>query len=269
MNKDSHQTPVRFSLTFWALFRSILFKINSGSFFITTFFVWMLIYSIPSSPIVFEAEAATSSSMADMSKQVREIESQLAIVARKVALLDKKESPIEMKMSEDKVKEKVRVVPFYSQFDDITPANWKKIGCGIASLGMLIDYYKPAVPVDTLLDEGINSGAYITSAGWSHQGLINVAKKYGLTGEPVSLAHLSADAAFLELEKVLAEGPVMASVYYTFTPGHPIPHLVVINDVKDGFVYYNDPAEPSGGGTISIEKFKPAWKERYISIRPI
>lgn len=227
----------------------------------------MLIYSIPSSPIVFEASAATPASIADMSKQVREIENQLAVVAEKVALLDKKESPLEMKMANDEAK--VRVVPFYSQFNDITPANWKKIGCGIASLGMLIDYYKPAVPVDTLLDEGIASGAYIDSAGWSHQGLINVVKKYGLTGEAISLAHLSADDAFLELEKVLEEGPVMASVYYTFTPGHPIPHLVVVSDVKDGLVYYNDPAEPSGGGTIPIEKFKPAWKERYISIRPI
>jgi len=59
-------------------------------------------------------------------------------------------------------------VPFYSQFKDITDPTWQKVGCGIASLAMLIDYYKPAVSVDSLLTEGITTGAYITSAGWSH-----------------------------------------------------------------------------------------------------
>lgn len=163
----------------------------------------------------------------------------------------------------------VRTVPFYSQFNDISAPNWQKVGCGIAATSMLIDYYSDEpLSVDGLLDRGIASGAFLTDAGWTHQGLINLTKVYGLDGRSVSLSAMSADAAFVELERVLEDGPVMASVYYTFTPGHPIPHLVVINDVKDGLVYYNDPAEPHGGGTISIEKFKPAWKQRYIAIRP-
>lgn len=161
-------------------------------------------------------------------------------------------------------------VPFYSQFTDISSAHWQKVGCGIASLAMLIDFYSDDVErVDELLDRGIKEGAFLSDAGWIHQGLINLVGRYNLSGESISLAHLSLDNAFLEFEKALIEGPVMASVHYTFEPTNPIPHLVVINGVKDGKVFYNDPAEKKGGGSLSIEKFKKAWKKRYIKIRPV
>jgi len=165
--------------------------------------------------------------------------------------------------------DKIRRIPFYSQFGDISDPEWKKVGCGIASLAMLIDYYTGLdESVDELLGRGRESGAYITSAGWSHAGLIKLSEAYGLNGSSNSLSHLSADEAFEKLIEVVEEGPVMVSVYYTFTPGHPIPHLAVVTDIKDGLVYYNDPADPKGNNSISIEKFKPAWKRRYIEIRP-
>ncbi len=162
----------------------------------------------------------------------------------------------------------VTQVPFYSQFADITNPSWQKVGCGIASLAMLIDYYSGAVEPDTLLKEGIAAGAYIESAGWSHAGLIALARDYGLSGEAITLYEKTNDAAYQSLDVAVAEGPVMVSVHYTFEPTNPIPHLAVITDVTDELVYYNDPAEASGGGVISKEKFQSAWKKRYIAIRP-
>lgn len=166
------------------------------------------------------------------------------------------------------VADDVHVVPFYSQFADISMASWQKVACGIASVAMIIDFYGDSVLPDVLLDEGIARGAYLTNAGWTHAGLIGLAADYGLSGSTVSLAHLSTRDAFYELEQVMKEGPVMVSVHYTFDPSNPIPHLVVVNGVKDGRIYYNDPAEGAGGGHISIEQFKTAWKKRYIEIRP-
>lgn len=164
----------------------------------------------------------------------------------------------------------VFTVPFYSQFQDITAPEWRKIGCGIASLAMLIEFYEPgAVTVDTLLAEGIAADAYLSNAGWIHSGLIGLSKKYGLTGSSKDLAGSTMETAFTHLKTILTEGPVMVSVHYTFDPKNPIPHLVVVNGVKDGKVYYNDPSEKSGGGTISIAQFQSAWKKRYIEIRPI
>lgn len=164
----------------------------------------------------------------------------------------------------------VFTVPFYSQFSDISSAKWQKVGCGIASLAMIIEFYVPDVTtVDTLLNDGIDAGAYVESAGWSHSGLINLSKQYGFTGSSNDFSGLSMERAFSKLTTALSHGPVMASVHYTFDPENPIPHLVVVNGVQDGMVYYNDPAEPRGGGTVSITQFQSAWKKRYIEIHPL
>lgn len=164
----------------------------------------------------------------------------------------------------------VPMVPFYSQFNDITPSSWKKIGCGIASLAMLIEYYEPGtVVVDTLLEEAIDAKAYLDSAGWIHSGLINVSKKYNLQGEVHDYGNLSMGDAYENLRTALKDGPVMASVHYTFQKTNPIPHLVIVNGVENGEVFYNDPAEESGGGVISVAQFQSAWKKRYIEFRPM
>jgi ABC-type bacteriocin/lantibiotic exporter with double-glycine peptidase domain len=159
-------------------------------------------------------------------------------------------------------------VPFYSQFSDIHAAEWQKLGCGIAALAMLIEFYKPGiVSVNTLLKEGIAAGAFINGAGWSHKGLALLAGKYGLEGANYDFSRLDTNTAFAQFEKFLKEGPVIASVHYTLRPENPIPHLVVINGINDGVIYYNDPAEASVGKTISIPDFIKAWKKRFIVVR--
>lgn len=165
----------------------------------------------------------------------------------------------------------VFTVPFFSQLTDITEASWKKVGCGITGLAMLIEYYHPGKveSVDTLLHEGVAAGAYDDSVGWSYNGLITVAQKYGITGSAHDYKGSTMDVAFAALKKDLQDGPIMASVHYTFKPTNPIPHLVIINGIKNDQVYYNDPADTAGGGHISIEQFKSGWKKRYIEFYPI
>jgi ABC-type bacteriocin/lantibiotic exporter with double-glycine peptidase domain len=160
-------------------------------------------------------------------------------------------------------------VPFYSQINDISAADWRKVGCGIASLAMLIEFYEPGeVSVDALLNQGIASGAYLKNAGWTHKSLALLSGKYGLKGTPYDLSPSGMDTAFARLEASLKEGPVIASVYHTFDPKSPIPHLVVINGIEGDLVYYNDPAKDSGGNAITVADFKRGWKKRFIEIRP-
>lgn len=163
-----------------------------------------------------------------------------------------------------------REVPFYSQFTDISDPAWQGVGCGIASIAMLINYYTgQSQDLDTLLADGRAAGAFLEHAGWTHAGLLELARPSGLTGQSISLQDRSEAAALAELKRVLAEGPVMASVYYTFEEFNPIPHLVVITDAVDGYIYYNDPAEPTGNGRLSEADFSRGWKERYILVRPM
>jgi ABC-type bacteriocin/lantibiotic exporter with double-glycine peptidase domain len=164
----------------------------------------------------------------------------------------------------------VPVVPFYSQFHDIRSSSWQKVGCGIASLAMIIEYYKPdTVSVNTLLLQAVALGAYDVNAGWIHKGLISVAHKYGLDGKSYNLASLSNADAFSELKKALLDGPVIVSIHYKFNPKSAIPHLVVIDGIENGILHYNDPASQSGNMEISTDKFLKGWKKKYIVMRPI
>ncbi len=161
-------------------------------------------------------------------------------------------------------------VPFYSQFKDIHTTSWQKIGCGITSLAVIIDYYSTStISVDTLLKKGIKSGAYNTRYGWVHKDLISLAQEYGLQGSSYDMTALKKDIAFKKLESALVNGPVIVSIHYKFDPKSTIPHLVVLDGIdKNGTIYYNDPAAKLGQKQISSIDFQKAWKKKYIVIRP-
>jgi predicted double-glycine peptidase len=163
----------------------------------------------------------------------------------------------------------IRSVPFFSQFVDISSLSWKKVGCGITGLAMIIEYYKPGTAsVNTLLVAGIRDGAYLRGQGWSHAGLIKVSQRYGFSGKAHNLSKKPGFAAFAQLKEDAKNGPVLASVHYKMEPDNPIPHIVVINDIDNDTVYYNDPATIGGGTKIGIADFLKAWKRKFIVIRP-
>lgn len=160
-------------------------------------------------------------------------------------------------------------VPFFSQFRDIDSPKWQKVGCGIASLAMIIDFYKPnAVSANALLKQGVAAGAYNYNAGWIYAGLIGLSRQYGLDGAYYNLTTLNSETAYATLLQHLKSGPVIASVHYKFDPKSTIPHLVVLSSIEGDRVYYNDPAAKAGGQSISKTDFLKAWKKKIIDIRP-
>ncbi len=163
----------------------------------------------------------------------------------------------------------IPTVPFYSQFKDIHNNTWQKVGCGITSLAMVIDYYSnDKISVDTLLKQGVASGAYNQTYGWIHNGLITVSKEYGMKGKSYDVSSETKDKSFSTLQSYLADGPVIVSVHYKFDPKNSVPHLVVLDGYKNGVIYYNDPAAKIGQKTISQADFQKAWKKKFIVIRP-
>ncbi len=163
----------------------------------------------------------------------------------------------------------VPIVPFYSQSDDIDWPSWRSKACGVTGLAMIIELYSPGkTSPQILLEEGLADGHFLNGIGWTHMGLSLLARKYGFRSEPYDHLHLSMDEAYSYLLEHLEKGPVIASVFHGFDPKSPIPHLAVINGIKDGMVYYNDPAEKAGGGVISVADFKSGWKKRFITVAP-
>jgi ABC-type bacteriocin/lantibiotic exporter with double-glycine peptidase domain len=163
----------------------------------------------------------------------------------------------------------VPYVPFYSQFKDIESPKWQSVGCGITSLAMVIDFYKPkAVSVNTLLKRGVASGAYDNDVGWNYGGLIKLSQKYGLGGVYYDLSKVSPSIAFAQFQNLLKNGPIILSVHNRFNPQSTVPHLVVIDGIDNNTVYYNDPAAKVGEKQIAIAHFLEAWKKNSSSLGP-
>src|SRR5678815_5250316 len=133
-------------------------------------------------------------------------------------------------------------VPFVSQqvYDD---PEWRRFGCGIASLKMVLDYWHlrdPANPTDEaehLYASGLAAGAFNPEFGWLHAGLVGLATArgylaYNLDFGPKSRSPLRGDQALAELTADLAAGPVIASAYRGFDPAQGGGHLVVVTGVS-------------------------------------
>lgn len=160
-------------------------------------------------------------------------------------------------------------VPFFSQFADIQSPAWQPVGCGITSLAMMIDFYRPnTVSVNNLLQQGIDAGAYDPVRGWSFEGLIQLGQEYGLAGNSIDLSELNVPTAIARLENYAKNGPLIFSVHDKFNAANDLPHLVVVDGVQNNTVYYNDPAAKTGEKKISIANFVNGWEGRGIVLRP-
>ncbi|MDE2001684.1 MAG: C39 family peptidase [Patescibacteria group bacterium] len=160
-------------------------------------------------------------------------------------------------------------VPYYSQFQDMPEVQWRQESCGLASLAMEIQYYKPKLSVSlvTLLKQALADGAYEPSAGWKHLQLAEVADQYGLVGSTADFTAMSDAKALAAMETMLADGPVIASIHNKFNPNASLGHLVVVTGFTDTTVYYHDPASTKTEHQISVEGFLRGWKKMLIVVR--
>jgi uncharacterized protein YvpB len=159
-------------------------------------------------------------------------------------------------------------VPFYSQFQDIPRVEWQKKGCGIASLAMAIEFYKPnSVAIMQLLAEAIEAGAYQPGVGWKHKQLSSLVENYGLEGKNYDFSKTGNLAAFDRFKYFLSEGPVIVSIHNKFNPKATLGHIVVVTGMDNGFIHYHDPAGMKVEKKISTAGFLKGWKRRFIVVR--
>ncbi len=175
-------------------------------------------------------------------------------------------------------------VPYYSQKIDVKDLGWKNRACGIVCLKMAMDFYKKDTPsLDELIKIGVETGAYSLS-GWIHQGLIDIAEKFGL--RMVREEFRSDD--FAEAEKLREKGinkiveslqddnPVLVSAVKKFKEVNKFHMMILIGfegDPKnpEGFYYHDPDAESVEEGKnllVPLEVFQKYWRKMTIFIHP-
>lgn len=173
-------------------------------------------------------------------------------------------------------------VPFLSQFSDLGHHEWRARGCGITALKMAMDFWHgvnsahPAPSLEELLDAGLKAGAYREGIGWSHAGLVALAHRYGYAGFNVDVAAQSPTPklpheAWAMVAQELEHGPLLVSIFAGLDHRRGGGHIAVLTGAHDNLIFLNDPEEMSareGCKTIALEAFLPAFKQRYMVIRP-
>lgn len=173
-------------------------------------------------------------------------------------------------------------VPFVSQYQGITDPGWQYRGCGITSVKMMLDFWHSldaahrTDDLDSLLSQGLRSGAYLDNIGWRHRGLVDLARLYGYDGYNVDASEKGPMprtplSAWELLMRDLEKGPVLASVYRQLDPERGGGHIIIVTGYENGLVHLNDPEEflaADGRKNMALEGFLPAFKNRFIVLRP-
>jgi hypothetical protein len=169
-------------------------------------------------------------------------------------------------------------VPFFSQYSDIGNHEWRARGCGVAAVKMVMDFYthEGTPSLEELLRTGLEHGAYREGIGWTHRGLVELARHYGYAAHNVDVAPTSPTPAtpheaFTLLLAELANGPVLASVWRQIDPQPSGGHIVVVTGWDGELIAFNDPIELSrseGHKLLAREAFMRYFKQRFIVIRP-
>lgn len=145
----------------------------------------------------------------------------------------------------------IKDVPFFNQqlnednfreegFENFEEAkHWSERICAMACLKMILKKYSPDshISLAELLKKGKEIGAYREDVGWLHQGIADLAVKYGL--------HVKRESVGSNLEKlgqhILHDELVIASVSVGFEAGKEYPE-------EDGSVY----VVPRGGHLVVV-----------------
>jgi hypothetical protein len=179
-------------------------------------------------------------------------------------------------------------VLFRSQYWDLE--NWKDLGfssredaeywenssCGILCLGMALES-KQSIPNSVLIKKGKELDAYTHKKGWSHSGLVRIAKEYGAT------AYRKERISLRALQKHLDDGElIIASIKWAFKPNLTFAervfpwvkrggHLALIIGYDDnGFYVHHTSIRPEynwEGRLIPYSEFQQGFTGRGIVLK--
>ncbi len=186
---------------------------------------------------------------------------------------------------------KILDIPYYSQHEDVKDEYWKPRACGAVCLKMVLDFLKPdEISVNDFVLLANEKGAYCEH-GWVHQGLIDIAKEFGVELErkefkPLRRLHeyneVIQEKDLLDqgiseiIESINNNKPVIVSAIKKWSEEKKF-HMVVLTGFEmdeDGELkgfYYNDTDyqnESEGKDLfVDIETFKTCWRRLAIFVK--
>lgn len=167
-------------------------------------------------------------------------------------------------------------MPFISQYSDDIPSEWRSRACGVTALAMAMATGGKSVPVQELIEEGLQRGAYLSGIGWKHSGLVNMAANRGFKAYRKEFRRLGPFKGFpykavrWYLRKSLAKG-IVPIVSLSFDEVEDT-HLVALTGFDEGGWFYNDSSklsrEDGFNRYMSDKEFARLFRRLAIFIYP-
>ncbi|MBI5798610.1 MAG: C39 family peptidase [Candidatus Yonathbacteria bacterium] len=172
------------------------------------------------------------------------------------------------------------LVPYYSQYLDVTDKMWQPRSCSVVCLKMLLESKGVQTPsIDEMIAQGDAIGVYGES-GWKQDGIIALAKQYGVRlsrnewrqSETVSSEELNEEGINFLISELRAGRPVLASAIKKFEEENKF-HLVVLtgfeenNGAVTGFYYHDSDTQVRGEGEnlfVPIDTFRAKWRRMAV-----
>lgn len=189
-------------------------------------------------------------------------------------------------------------IPYRSQREAEIVENYGSRGCGVSALSMVLEYYGHHLEGNELKKLADETGAYQGEIGWTHAGLIKIARKLGLSGYRInydfqadtdldkanivlskegtnkseldnfkrSFEFAKYEGGYRDINRLVDNGvPVIASLVPEYT-GLVYSHLVVVTDIDETCIMVNDPWNNGRNFQISRKEFEKYWTNRVVII---
>ncbi|MDD2935033.1 MAG: C39 family peptidase [Candidatus Pacebacteria bacterium] len=182
-------------------------------------------------------------------------------------------------------------IPYYSQYTDVKDEYWKPRACGVLCLKSVLDFLETtknerslesgSLSADEFIKLAVDKSAYGKN-GWIHQGLVDVAKDFGVVLKRKEFRSENKK----EQKRLLIEGIkeiknslkndklVLVSVVKRFSEADKF-HMIVLTGFKTSFgvlkgFYYNDTDYQNAGEGkdifVDIGTFKKYWRRLAIFV---
>lgn len=189
-------------------------------------------------------------------------------------------------------------VPYRSQREEGIIENYGTRGCGVTALSMVLEYYGHHLSANDLKLLADETKAYQGNIGWTHAGLVKIARKLGLLGYRInydfktdkdlaksreiltgegagedelanfqeSFEYAKRENGYSDIERLVGQRiPVIASLVPQYT-GLNYSHLVVVSEIDESRIVVNDPWDNGRNFQMSQEEFEKYWTNRVVVI---
>ncbi|MBI5078007.1 MAG: C39 family peptidase [Candidatus Yonathbacteria bacterium] len=172
------------------------------------------------------------------------------------------------------------LVPYYSQYLDVSDELWQPRACGVACLKMLLESRGGQTPsLDEMIVQGCAIGAH-GEWGWKHDGLVALAKQYGVKlsrnewrkSETMSPDELNEEGIEFLISQIRAGNAVIVSAIKKFQEADKF-HMMVLTGFEEkngsvaGFYYHDSDTTRRGEGEnlfVPLDIFRSKWRKMAI-----